>query len=109
MKKILKHVFNYMNILVVITILVFTAIFTEFKNVSNDFNIPKLENLFFFIIFIPLLILIYLKLLTSVFKNKIINFIVNILGTIYSLLFAYFVYIICIMHVAIIKYVYAFN
>lgn len=108
MKKILKHVFNYMNILIIITILVFIAIFTEFKNVSNDFNIPKLENLFFSVIFIPLLILIYLKLLTIVFKNKIIHFILNIIATIYSLLFSFFIYIICIMHVAIIKYVYLF-
>lgn len=108
MKKILKHIFNYMNILIILTILVFTAIFIEFKNVSNDFNIPKLENLFFFIIFIPLLILIYLKLLTIVFKNKIINFMLNIISTIYVFYISFLTYVICIMHISLIRYVYEF-
>lgn len=108
MKKLLKFLFNYMNILIFLTILITTFFYMGFQDSPSEYHIPKLTNLFFFITYVPLLILIYLKVLTKIFKSKILHFILNIIGTIYALYFSFLTYVICVMHIALIRYVYVF-
>ncbi len=89
-QKIIKFIFNYMNLMIFICIFFGCIMFLMLINLADSANWFQTA----FISFIPILILFFLKFLTKIFKNKWLIISVCIISTLYTIIYVFYIFVI---------------